>query len=129
MTDDTPGDPQGRYNVQQQQDLYEAAVDLVRRTGAREYRFDSLTFDDKIVWIATASYPDGRWDSASSPAPYRSAIRLAEQLVDGGTCAHCKRPTGVDERYDDPPSGDINGDRLCWYQYDPELKKFRRGCE
>ena len=124
MTDESVVDG---YTVQQQQELYEAAVDMIERTGAAEYRHDSLTFDDKIVWIATVAYPDGRWDSAASPAPYRSALRLAEQLVDGGTCVHCKRPTGLEERFDEPPAGPFN--LVCWFQYDPELKKFRRGCE
>lgn len=122
MTDESVVDG---YTVQQQQELYEAAVEMIGRTGATDYRFDSLTFDDLTVWISTARFPDGRWDTAASPAPYRSAIRLAEQLIDGAICARCNRPTGLDERFDEAPLDRI----VCWWQYDPELKKFRRGCE
>ena len=123
MTDESVVDG---YTVQQQQELYEAAVEMINRTGyATEYRFDSLIFDGYTVWISTARYPSGSWDSAAAPAPYRAAIRLAEQLIDGGTCTHCGRPTGLDERFDEALLADV----VCWWQYDPELKKFRRGCE
>jgi hypothetical protein len=52
-------------------------------------------------------------------------LRLCAQVVDGGRCTHCRRPTGLSEDLDAMPL-----DRLvCWYQWDPELATFRRGCE
>jgi hypothetical protein len=47
-------------------------------------------------------------------------------LVDGAMCAHCGKPTGLEPTLlVDMPFPE----HICWYQYDPELKTFRRGCE
>ena len=60
------------------------------------------------------------------PRPPRSSavFRLCDQVIDGGTCTHCNRPTGFTPDLDPMPLDDI----VCWYQWDPELSEFRRGC-
>lgn len=57
--------------------------------------------------------------------PTTALYRVAETLVDGELCKHCGRPTGVELSPDGMPLDDV----VCWYQYDPELATFRRGCE
>jgi hypothetical protein len=53
-------------------------------------------------------------------------MRLLDQTIDGGTCTHCGRPTGVTDRWESSmPLADV----VCWQVYDPELRVFRRGCE
>ncbi len=84
--------------------LLVASLDFVRRTGAAQAQ---VRFSD-------------------DEKPLRAALRLLDQLIDGGQCLHCKRPTGVSETFDGAMPLD---DLLCWYRYDPELKTFRRGCE
>jgi hypothetical protein len=64
--------------------------------------------------------------AAAAPVrPTRSALRLIECLVDGGTCTHCKRPSALNA--DDHET--FLDKALCWYLYDPELRTFRRSCE
>jgi hypothetical protein len=66
------------------------------------------------------------WETAAAMNPVRAILRLCERLIDGSICTHCKRPAGFEP--DDITSMPAN-DFFCWYQYDPELKTFRRGCE
>ena len=76
--------------------------------------------------MMVALYDGGRWEVAAAANPVRAALRLCEQLVDGGMCTHCNRPAGLEpDSIDAMPLNDL----VCWYQYDPELKTFRRGCE
>ena len=115
-----------------------AAVDLVRRTGAQEFQVRYQDDEQPVVWVAVARHRklDGvpvpadapgedHWEAAGAIGPYLAVMRLAETLVDGGTCAHCARPAGV---VDDPGPMPL-ADTVCWYQYDPEMKTFRRSCE
>lgn len=103
-----------------------AAIDLIRRTGAQV--IDIRYQDDQapIVWMVIAGYPGERWEVDAAFEPVRAALRLCERLVDGGICTHCRRPTGLE-----PDSIDIMplNKEICWWQWDPELKKFRRECE
>jgi hypothetical protein len=48
--------------------------------------------------------------------PAQAAMRLLDQVVDGGLCAHCGRPTGVTDQTSDMPLAML----LCWYVFDPE---------
>lgn len=118
---------------------FAAALDLVRRTGATEVQIRYQDDEQPVVWLAVArhkmlagrpvrdTHPDGElyWSAAAGMAPYAAVMALCETLVDGGTCIHCHRPTGFTEDYQSMPLAD----HFCWYQYDPELKKFRRSCE
>jgi hypothetical protein len=99
------------------------AVELLGRTGAAQFAIRYCDEDRPIVWIATALW--GRhWETAAAMTPLEAVFRLCDQVLDGGQCTHCKRPTGFTPDLDPMPL-----DRLvCWYQWDPELVTFRRGC-
>lgn len=102
-----------------------AAVDFIRRTGASSFQLRYTDDEQPLVWIAVASFGE-RHEVDASIDPERAVLRLAERLTDGGRCKHCSRPSGLDpDSLDTMPMSDM----VCWYQYDPELKRFRRGCE
>jgi hypothetical protein len=106
-----------------------AAIDFVRRTGARQVQVRWSDDEQPTVWFVVAGYVhDGRerYEVDASLDPTRAALRLCERLADGGRCTHCNRVTGLDpDSLDTMPLNEL----VCWYQYDPELKTFRRGCE
>jgi hypothetical protein len=100
-----------------------AAVDLLGRTGASEFQIRYCEEEQPVIWMAAAKW-DGQWQAAAAMQPVLAVLRLCDEVIDGGTCQHCQRPTGITADLDAMPL-----DRLfCWYQYDPELKTFRRGC-
>lgn len=72
-----------------------AIVDLLRRTGAAtvEIRFSEGEDGAPTCWLAVAEYAEDRWDCAGATGPLGALVRLAEQLIDGGTCRRCGRPT------------------------------------
>jgi hypothetical protein len=103
-----------------------AGVELIGRTGARETQIRYSDDEQPTVWFAVALYDGDRFETAAAPEPVRAVLRLCEQLVDGGTCTRCNRPAGFEpDSIDEMPLDRV----VCWYQYDPELRRFRRGCE
>lgn len=113
-----------------------AAVDAVRRTGAKEVQIRYDDEQDPIVWVAVAGHSvrGGRpvkngkvnaWTPAAGMDPLQAMLTLAETLYDGGSCVHCGRIAGFDAGFDQMPLAE----HVCWVQWDPELKVFRRGCE
>jgi hypothetical protein len=104
-----------------------AAVDLIGRTGAKSFAIRYSDDEQPVVWSAVADYGDGRAEAAGALHPLVAVLRLAELLIDGGTCTHCGRPTGV--HTDRVPESMPLDQFVCWYQFDPELSTFRRGCE
>lgn len=116
-----------------------AAVDVVRRTGASEIQIRYQDDEQPTVWVACAKHfqvggvpvvegtPGAAlaWEAAGGMSPYRAVYRLAESLIDGGYCAHCKRGSGIADELGDMPLSEA----ICWYQWDPELETFRRSCE
>lgn len=103
-----------------------AAVDMIGRTGAKEFQIRYSDEEEPVVWFAVATYDDGKGETDASLNPVMAVLRLAERLVDGGQCTHCGRPTGLDpDSIDTMPLDQL----VCWYQFDPELATFRRGCE
>lgn len=104
--------------------MYLAAVDLIGRTGAQDYQVRYQDDLEPVVWVAVAIYP-GRAEAAAALEPAMATYRLCAQLVEGGMCAHCLRAAGFDWNFGAMPLNQL----VCWYQYDPELKTFRRGCE
>jgi hypothetical protein len=103
-----------------------AGVKMVERTGSSQFQLRWSDDEEPTVWFAVAIYPDKRWDTAAGHNPFVAVARLLETLIDGGTCKHCGRPTGLDPTsLETMPMNKL----ICWYQYDPELKTFRRGCE
>lgn len=116
---------------------YIAAIDLVRRNGAREIQ---LRYDDEqkpIVWVAVAGFsiingrPSDRGKINAHQAgggldPLTAIFALCHACLDRrGVCVHCSRNTMFDETFEPQPLEDF----YCWYQWDPEMKTFRRGCE
>jgi hypothetical protein len=115
-----------------------AAVDMARRTGAREVQIRYSDDEQPVVWMVVAGYstrgdgvprPTGkvnRFRVGAGLSPLEAAMALLNDAVDGAICTHCGRPTGI--------TGDFEGkmpldEYICWYRYDPELKTFRRDCE
>jgi hypothetical protein len=101
-----------------------AAVELLGRTGAEEFQLRFSPEDDlPITWTALARWKD-RWECAASMDPLKAVFRLCDEVIDGGQCTHCHKPSGFSEDIDGMPLNQF----VCWYQWDPELLTFRRGC-
>jgi hypothetical protein len=110
-----------------------AAVDLIGRTGAGSFQLRYSDDEEPVVWMAVAQHrlSDGddvrdHYEATAAMNPLRAVLRLAELLIDGGMCTHCRRPSGIEpDSLDTMPLDTL----VCWYQYDPERRTFRRGCE
>lgn len=105
-----------------------AGLDLLHRTGANSFQIRYSDDEEPTVWFVVAFYErDGKtlYETAAALRPEVAVFRLCAELIDGGVCTHCNRPSGFSE---DPDALPVN-EFVCWYQWDPELKKFRRGCE
>ena len=110
----------------EQSDRMLAGVDFIRRTGSSTFSLRYSDDEEPVVWMAIAGYADGVHEVDASLSPLRAVLRLCERLADGGRCTHCNRPAGLDpDSLETMPLDEL----VCWYQYDPELKTFRRGCE
>lgn len=131
MTDNPTDDPR-----------FTAALDMVGRTGASSFQLWWSDDEQPVVWIAVATYEvtaanaallaDGHEHLRGTAHkigcaldPLNAVFDLCDKAVDGGQCAHCHRPTGFVPDLDEMPASDL----VCWYQWDPELLTFRRGCE
>ena len=108
--------------------LFKAGMDMIRRTGAKSVEIRYSDDPEPVVWMVIAQYatPADAWDAGAGQTPLRAMMRLLDQLVDGGFCVHCGRPTGITEEW---RGGMPFAEAFCWYRFDPELGKFRRGCE
>jgi hypothetical protein len=102
-----------------------AAVELLGRTGAQGFQFRYCEEEEPVVWMAMAEYPGAGWQVAAAMNPLVAIFRLCDQIIDGGRCTHCAKPTGFAAEFEDMPLPEM----VCWYQWDPELTTFRRGCE
>jgi hypothetical protein len=100
------------------------AVDLLGRTGAAEFQIRYCDEEEPAVWFALARWGD-HWNVMSAFNPLAAIFRLCDDTIDGGQCQHCFKPTGFTPDIESMPLDKI----FCWYQWDPELKTFRRGCE
>jgi hypothetical protein len=116
------------------------AVDLVRRTGAREFQIRYCEEEEPVVWLALAMHltRDGRpvaedgketWSVGSGFTPSAALFALCDSLLDGGTCQHCGRPTGFIPDNERQVDEELGAPFVCWYRWDPELRTFRRKCE
>src|SRR4249920_2032928 len=118
--------------MSQEQDKLTAAVEFIRRTGAHQIQVRYSDDEEPVIWFVVALYK-GKGPArlskvvvAASTTPTDAALRLCEQIADGGLCVHCGRPVGFEPKM----LNRMPYDKLiCWYQWDPELKTFRRGCE
>jgi hypothetical protein len=104
---------------------FAAAVDLIGRAGADQFmmRYSDEDGQPPLVWVSAARFDNG-WECAAAMNPLMSLFRLCDALIDGGMCVHCRRPTGFVPDIE-PTVADA---LICWYQWDPELSTFRRGC-
>jgi hypothetical protein len=100
-----------------------AAANLIGHTGAAEFQIRYCDEEKPTIWIAAARWGD-QWESAAAMAPLLAVFRLCDEVIDGGQCQHCHRPTGFHPDINPMPMDKM----ICWYQWDPELKTFRRGC-
>jgi len=107
-----------------------ACIDLIGRTGAKQVQVRYHDDDEPTLWLVAAEFPtiDGwQFEAAGALNPLRAALRLLETVLDGGgTCAHCEKPSGVWDAWEQRPPFDAV---VCWYVYDPETTTFRRSCE
>ena len=104
---------------------FPAAVELLGRTGADEFQIRFSPEDEKpITWTALARWKK-TWECAASMDPLEALFRLCDQVIDGGQCTHCRKPAGFEQSIEQMPLSQF----VCWYQWDPEKKTFRRGCE
>lgn len=103
-----------------------AAVNLLGHTGADEVhiRYCEEDPDGPIVWFALARW-GSKWESAGAMNPLLAIFRLCDEVIDGGQCTHCDRPTGFVPDLDQMPLDEF----VCWYQWDPSRREFRRGCK
>lgn len=81
--------------------------------------------EEPTIWMAMARWK-GTWEVAAAMDPNRALFRLCDQVIDGGKCQHCAKPTGFSLEFD---GGMPLPEAICWYVYDPELATIRRGCE
>jgi hypothetical protein len=103
-----------------------AGVKMIGRTGATSIQIRYQDDEQPVVWMAVGEWTGGRQEVGAGFDPTRAVLRLCEQVIDGGQCAHCHRPTGFEpDQLDTMPFDPL----VCWYQWDPELATFRRGCE
>ena len=105
------------------EDKLKASIDFIGRTGADSVQVRYSDDEEPTVWFVVAQFDD-RAEVDAALTPLRAALRLCERLADGGKCAHCGRPCGLEpDMLWTMPLNEL----ICWYQYDPELKTFRRG--
>jgi hypothetical protein len=111
------------------------AVELLRRTGAREFQLRFSDDQDPLVWIALCRHgtENGRpirkggktvWTAAAGLTPTAALFRLCDELIDGGTCQHCRRPSGFHAE----PGAAPRVPGVCWYRWDPRSETFARSC-
>lgn len=114
-------------------DRYVALVDLCRRAGARTYRIEHTEeANGPVVWVAIAEtrWPTRPIEFAAGLSPVDATYGLAANLVDGGTCVHCTRLSGLEALDADVDTEPFDGPvPICWYRFDPELRTYRRECE
>jgi hypothetical protein len=103
-----------------------AAIDLIGRSGARNFQIRYSDDVEPLVWVADAEWPPAGRLCGAGFTPTEAAMALLDSAVDGGLCAHCGKPSGVtDDWRSDMPLADV----VCWFVYDPETQRFRRSCE
>jgi len=123
---------EGDNHVNQLEDpRFLASLDFIQRTGISQLQIRYSDDEQPVIWMVVAIY-NGKnpakiegVEVGASTNPMRAALRLCEQLADGGQCVHCGRPTGFDPHsLDTMPMNEF----ICWYQFDPGARKFIRGC-
>lgn len=115
-----------------------AAMDMLRRTGSAEVQIRYSDDEEPVVWFAVSRYrlknglprptgPINAWETAAGHTPTEALLRLCEQAIDGGVCAHCTKPAMFYSDLDANPTP--LDPAFCITSWDPELSTFRRSCE
>lgn len=109
---------------------FTATIDLLHRTGAKEFTLRFQDDEEPTIWCASVSYPDGAAEAAGALHPHTAVKRLAAHVIDGGHCTRCRRTTAFceDWRTEAALTAELV-DAVCWRTWDPELHRFRRSCE
>lgn len=115
----------GREDGSPQDPRFGAVLTFLRRAGAGEIQVRYDEEQEPIFWLVVGKWGD-TYEADTALTPLRAAVRLAERIADGGTCAYCTRTTALSDDWRSPT---ILDDVVCWWVYDPETQQFRRGCE
>lgn len=67
-----------------------ACADLIGRSGATSFQIGYLNDDEPHQWYAHAQYRGARITVDDQPDPAAAARGLAERILTGGQCYHCK---------------------------------------
>lgn len=121
---DTPlarltADPTGEGLSPEARDALLAGVELVGRSGAKDFTMGYLRDDVPISqagWWAKAQYA-GAELRIERPDPVEAVEALARRILTGATCAHCHRKVKL---------GGSGGNSCRWYR---EGARWFRGCE
>lgn len=117
-----------------------AGIKLIQGTGARSFRIGYSDPDDgpPDVWYVCVEWgidpatgrplqTGGRisHEAAAAMTPLKAVLRLCEQVIDGGRCAHCGEVSSF------VPDGSIEllNETTCVVSWNPAVAEFRRGCE
>ena len=102
-----------------------AAVEFIRRAGAREIQFRCAADEQPVVWLVVADFGDGMYEVEAALQPDLAALRLCERIAASGACVHCGRPTGLTPFAEQTTAADR---RFCRYRYDTSSNTFVAGC-
>jgi hypothetical protein len=113
-----------------------AAVNLLGHTGARAFQIRVSDDSAPDVWVAILEYglvngrpvPKGghpAYKVGAGMDPLDAVFKLCDEVIDGARCVFCNRATAFSEVVGTMP----NAATVCWYQWDPELRVYRRSCE
>lgn len=107
-----------------------AGIELLKKGGAEEVQIRYSDDEKPVVWMCVVRMRNGVHEAAGGMTPLVAMTRLCEETFDGGLCAHCGKPCGINPDWKDQEKLDrLVDDAVCWHTYDPETQKFRRGCE
>src|SRR5580765_8833229 len=86
---------------------FNAALDMIGRTGAQSMQIRFQDDEEPTVWIAVAQYgvdenhvpqPEGgeiTYKIGAALHPVHALMELLNQAVDGGECTYCHRGTAI----------------------------------
>jgi hypothetical protein len=102
-----------------------AAIEFIRRAGAREIQFRHAADERPVVWLVVADYGDGSYEVEAALHPDLAALRLCARLAAAGACVQCGRPTALHSSAEQTTTAD---GRFCLYRYDAASDTFVAGC-
>ncbi|WP_410877384.1 hypothetical protein [Nocardia sp. A7] len=111
-------------DIEMDQDAFDAAVNLIPRTGARELEIGYLHDDvpmKEAGWYAHAQYQGARIIAEDHPGPLEAVEALARRLLAGGQCTHCKRTITLSGSSQKPKPGK-------WCRWTRQGDRWERGC-